>query len=188
MSAPLSWYHAMVPSHPGRPSLSGAVRARVCVIGGGLAGVSTGLHLAERGVDTVLLEAEAIGHGASGRNGGQIVQGFSASMDRVEAAVGRPDAQALWDLGVADDPLDPDQAKELAGFLGPLFSVTTLLFIIRIVMTWYPSVPVSRFPWVVAYLPTEPLLKPTRSLVPPIWTRPICSNVPNGHRRGCRTS
>ena len=76
--------------------------------------------------------------------------------------------QALWDLGVADDPLDPDQAKELAGFLGPLFSVTTLLFIIRIVMTWYPSVPVSRFPWVVAYLPTEPLLKPTRSLVPPV--------------------
>ena len=76
--------------------------------------------------------------------------------------------QALWDLGVADDPLDPDQAKELAGFLGPLFSITTLLFIIRIVMTWYPSVPVSRFPWVVAYLPTEPLLKPTRSLVPPV--------------------
>ena len=43
-----------------------------------------------------------------------------------------------------------------------MFSVSTLLFIIRIVMTWYPSVPVSRLPWVVAYLPTEPLLKPTR--------------------------
>ena len=54
------------------------------------------------------------------------------------------------------------------GVLGPMFSVSTLLFIIRIVMTWYPSVPVSRLPWVVAYLPTEPLLKPTRSLVPPV--------------------
>ena len=49
-----------------------------------------------------------------------------------------------------------------------MFSVSTLLFIIRIVMTWYPSVPVSRLPWVVAYLPTEPLLKPPRSLVPPV--------------------
>ena len=76
--------------------------------------------------------------------------------------------QALWDLGVADDPLNPDQAKEIAGILGPVFSVSTLLFIIRIVMTWYPSVPVSRLPWVVAYLPTEPLLKPTRALVPPV--------------------
>ena len=76
--------------------------------------------------------------------------------------------QALWDLGVADDPLNPDQAKEIAGILGPVFSVSTLLFIIRIVMTWYPSVPVSRMPWVIAYLPTEPLLKPTRSLVPPV--------------------
>ena len=111
MSAPLSWYHATVPSHPGRPSLSGAVRARVCVIGGGLTGVSTALHLAERGVDTVLLEAEAIGHGASGRNGGQIVQGFSASMDRVEAAVGRPDAQALWDLGREAIAAIPDRVR-----------------------------------------------------------------------------
>ena len=75
--------------------------------------------------------------------------------------------QALWDLGVADDPLNPDQAKEIARILDPV-SVSTLLFIIRIVMTWYPSVPVSRMPWVIAYLPTEPLLKPTRSLVPPV--------------------
>jgi len=99
MTVPLTWYHATAPSAPSRPSLAGQVRSRVCVIGGGLCGVSTALHLAERGIDTVLLEAETIGHGASGRNGGQIVQGFSAPMERIEAAVGRADAQALWDMG-----------------------------------------------------------------------------------------
>lgn len=99
MTAPLTWYHATAPAAPQRPALSGSVRARVCVIGGGLTGVSTALNLAERGIDTVLLEAEAIGHGASGRNGGQIVQGYSAPMERIEAAVGRADAQAIWDMG-----------------------------------------------------------------------------------------
>ena len=74
----------------------------------------------------------------------------------------------MTQLAVAGDPLDPETARSIAGVLGPMFSVSTLLFIIRIVMTWYPSVPVSRLPWVVAYLPTEPLLKPTRALVPPV--------------------
>ena len=41
-------------------------------------------------------------------------------------------------------------------------------FIVRIVMTWYPSVPYTKLPWVIAYVPTEPLLKPTRALVPPV--------------------
>ena len=60
----------------------------------------------------------------------------------------------MTQLAVAGDPLDPETARSIAGVLGPMFSVSTLLFIIRIVMTWYPSVPVSRLPWVVAYLPT----------------------------------
>ncbi len=99
MTPPLTWYHATVPAPPPRVRLSGTLRARACVVGGGLAGVSAALHLAERGIDTVLLEAEEIGHGASGRNGGQIVQGFSAPMERIEAAVGPTDAQAFWDMG-----------------------------------------------------------------------------------------
>ena len=48
-------------------------------------------------------------------------------------------AQALFDTA-ANDPLDPDTAKEIAGVLGPFLSVSTVLFIVRIVMTWYPSV------------------------------------------------
>ena len=80
-------------------------------------------------------------------------------------------ASAATDLAfelAASDPLDPETARQVAGVLGPFFSVATVMFIIRIVMTWYPSVPVSRPPWVFAYLPTEPLLKPTRALVPPV--------------------
>jgi len=99
MTAPPTWYHATAPAAPPRPGLTGLVRTRVCIVGGGLTGVSTALHLAERGIDAVLLEAGAIGDGASGRNGGQVVQGYSAPMERIEAAVGREDARAIWDLG-----------------------------------------------------------------------------------------
>lgn len=96
---PPTWYHASLDPEASRPRLEGAVRARVCVVGGGLCGVATALELAERGIETVLLEAETIGHGASGRNGGQIVQGFSASIDTLVRAVGTEDARAIWDLG-----------------------------------------------------------------------------------------
>ena len=68
----------------------------------------------------------------------------------------------------ASEPLDPETAKAVAGALGPFFNIATIMFIVRIVMTWYPSVPYTKLPWVVAYVPTEPLLKPTRSLVPPV--------------------
>ena len=58
-------------------SLGEQQSAEVCVIGGGLAGVSTALGLAERGRSAVLLEANQIGWGASGRNGGFVASGFS---------------------------------------------------------------------------------------------------------------
>lgn len=96
---PLTWYHASLGPEAPRPRLEGMLRARVCVIGGGLCGVATALELAERGIDTVLLEAETIGHGASGRNGGQIVQGFSASIDTLMRAVDAEEALTVWNLG-----------------------------------------------------------------------------------------
>ncbi len=64
--------------------------------------------------------------------------------------------------------LDPEGAKAASAVLGPLFAVSTILFIVRIVMTWYPSVPYTKLPWVVVYAPTEPLLKPTRAMIPPV--------------------
>ncbi|XP_059656429.1 protein COFACTOR ASSEMBLY OF COMPLEX C SUBUNIT B CCB3, chloroplastic [Cornus florida] len=64
--------------------------------------------------------------------------------------------------------LDPATAKLVAGFLGPFLSAFGFLFIVRIVMSWYPKIPVGKFPYVIAYAPTEPLLNPTRKLIPPL--------------------
>ena len=64
--------------------------------------------------------------------------------------------------------LDPASAKLAIGFLGPFLSAFGFLFVLRIVMSWYPKLPVGKFPYVIAYAPTEPLLIPTRKLIPPL--------------------
>ncbi|PIN05701.1 hypothetical protein CDL12_21757 [Handroanthus impetiginosus] len=64
--------------------------------------------------------------------------------------------------------LDPATAKLAIGFLGPFLSAFGFLFILRIVMSWYPKLPVDKFPYVIAYAPTEPLLVQTRKLIPPL--------------------
>ncbi|MDF1790350.1 MAG: FAD-binding oxidoreductase [Thalassobaculaceae bacterium] len=97
MTPPLTWYHATA-SAPERDRLIGDRSCDVCVIGGGLAGVSTALHCAERGLDTVLLEAETIGYGASGRNGGQVLQSLSADVSVVERQVGRDGTRMFFDM------------------------------------------------------------------------------------------
>ena len=85
----------------------------------------------------------------------------------VACACAARDARAASEA-LGDVALDPESARAVSAVLGPLFSLSTVLFIVRIVMTWYPSVPYTKLPWVVAYAPTEPLLKPTRALVPPV--------------------
>jgi gamma-glutamylputrescine oxidase len=93
-----SYYAATANPAPDRPPLAGRRDCDVCVIGGGLTGCSSALHLAERGYDTVLLEAKRIGWGASGRSGGQLIVGFSASPAKIRKLVGAETAKALWDL------------------------------------------------------------------------------------------
>ncbi|QDQ25322.1 FAD-binding oxidoreductase [Chitinimonas arctica] len=93
-----SWYATRQPVRPPRPVPDGDIEAEVGIVGGGLSGLSTALQLAERGVSVVLLEAEWFGAGASGRNGGQALQGYAAAMPALEAAVGRTCAQVMWDM------------------------------------------------------------------------------------------
>lgn len=64
--------------------------------------------------------------------------------------------------------LNPDTAQLLIYILGPVFASLNLLFILRIVMSWYPALPVGKFPFVIAYAPTEPVLEPTRRLFRPV--------------------
>ncbi len=71
------------------PALAGDVHADVAVVGGGITGLSTALHLAEQGAKVVVLEAEEPGWGASGRNGGQVNPGLKPDPDQVEKDFGR---------------------------------------------------------------------------------------------------
>jgi len=82
------------------PRLRGERRVDVCVIGGGYTGLSSAIHLAERGYAVALLEAERVGWGASGRNGGQCSVGQRKGQDDLEQAYGLEQARRLWDLGV----------------------------------------------------------------------------------------
>ncbi|RMF73660.1 MAG: FAD-binding oxidoreductase [Alphaproteobacteria bacterium] len=97
-SYPPSYYAATRQQTAGFPPPAGRVRADVAVVGGGYTGVSTALHLAEAGVDVVLLEARRIGWGASGVNGGQLGSGQRWDVDELEAAFGITRARALWEL------------------------------------------------------------------------------------------
>jgi gamma-glutamylputrescine oxidase len=80
--------------------LDGDTTTDVAIIGGGITGVSAALHLAERGFRVALLEAEHIGWGASGRNGGQALPGFGASQSKIKSLVGPATAKKLWDMSV----------------------------------------------------------------------------------------
>jgi gamma-glutamylputrescine oxidase len=81
--------------------LLGSASADVCVVGGGIAGCSAALSLAERGYRVVLLEAERIGWGASGRSGGQVIFGLSADQSDLERWIGIEDARRIWDMSLA---------------------------------------------------------------------------------------
>jgi len=99
-SSPACWYEASAPRTMDFPTLTGDQRADVCVIGGGFLGLSTALHLAEAGYDVILLEAAFLGAGASGRNGGLVLPGFTATNAELAAATDAATARKLWDFSV----------------------------------------------------------------------------------------
>ncbi len=97
---PESYYAASVDLPEPRLRAEGAIDCDVCVIGGGFMGLSSALHLAERGYQVVLLEAHRLGWGASGRNGGQVGTGQRVDQETLEAKYGLERAKALWGLGL----------------------------------------------------------------------------------------
>lgn len=92
---PASYYAATAHDAPQRPPLQGTVDTDVCVVGAGFSGLSAALHLAERGYKVVVLESAHVGWGASGRNGGQVVNGYSRDLEVIEQRYGQGAAQAL---------------------------------------------------------------------------------------------
>ncbi|HFQ16094.1 MAG TPA: FAD-binding oxidoreductase [Rhodobacteraceae bacterium] len=94
-------YYAATATPPGPyPAAEGDLRADLCIIGGGFTGLSAALHAAEAGLEVVLVEAQRVGFGASGRNGGQVHGGQRVDQDTLEQMLGIGRARVLWDLAL----------------------------------------------------------------------------------------
>lgn len=115
---PTSWYAATAKNAPELAPLAGDVKADVCIVGAGYTGLSAAIHLAERGYSVIVLEAERVGFGASGRNGGQLGSGHRKDQRTLEEKLGREWAHRLWSLAedglatvkqlIADNAIDCD--------------------------------------------------------------------------------
>lgn len=116
MTDPLANSYYAATAHEWRPHLdidNGRERDSfdVAVVGGGFTGLSAALACAERGYSVILVEAEQIGFGASGRNGGQLIPGLRWSASELEAKLGEDRTNALFDLCWRNNPVDVRIAK-----------------------------------------------------------------------------
>jgi gamma-glutamylputrescine oxidase len=106
-----SYYAASAHAAPDRAELESSIECDVCVIGGGIAGCSTALHLAEGGYRVALLEEYRVGWGASGRSGAQAIHGIASGQTKLERLIGADAARTVWDVSVEGLAL----MKELIG-------------------------------------------------------------------------
>jgi len=112
---PSSYYAATANVLAEQPALDAdGIHADVCVIGAGFTGLSAALHLARSGRKVVVLEAQRVGWGASGRNGGQLYGGQRRDVDWLESRFGLAQARRLWDLGEAAKHLVKKLIADLA--------------------------------------------------------------------------
>ncbi len=117
MTDPLanSYYAATAHQRTAHADIAGEYACDVVVIGGGFTGLSAALACAERGFSVILVEAEKIGFGASGRNGGQLIPGLRWSASELEAEFGRERADALFDLCWRDNRVKARIAQHSIG-------------------------------------------------------------------------
>jgi gamma-glutamylputrescine oxidase len=95
-----SYYEASVQREPLGAPLQSEMQADVLVLGAGFAGLSAAIELAQRGYQVVVLEADRVCSGASGRNGGQAIVGYASGQEPFEQQLGTADAQRAWDLSL----------------------------------------------------------------------------------------
>lgn len=96
---PPSYYAATANRRSDHPRLTGEHRFDVAVVGAGYTGLSAALFLAERGYNVAVIEARRVGWGASGRNGGQLIDGF-VDTAKIEKRLGARAAEIAWQMGI----------------------------------------------------------------------------------------
>ena len=108
------WYRRLAPSEiVFHPQLQQRIEADVCIIGGGLAGLTAAQHLANAGRKVVLVEARRIGWGASGRNGGFVSPGYSLGYEAIAARVGAASAKDLFRMSIEGVRIVADNIRAL---------------------------------------------------------------------------
>jgi gamma-glutamylputrescine oxidase len=107
-----SYYAASANDKVERPRLESSIETDVCIIGAGYTGLSSGLHLLESGMKVVILESARIGWGASGRNGGQIVNSFSRDIDSIEKVVGKEQAKLFGQMAFEGGQIIRERIKK----------------------------------------------------------------------------
>ncbi|PJG85469.1 NAD(P)/FAD-dependent oxidoreductase [Conservatibacter flavescens] len=95
-----TYYSDTMNCHLQQAQLSQMETADVCIIGAGFTGLSTALELAEKGKSVVVLEGACVGFGASGRNGGQAINGFEDGIDEYLQELGLKATQQLWNMSL----------------------------------------------------------------------------------------
>lgn len=109
-----SYYAASANASPDRPVLLGRHETDVCVVGAGYSGLSTALHLAEKGYRVAVIEGARVGWGASGRNGGQIVNGLNASLQSIGRRYGADTARFVAGLVQEGGEIIRDRVRRYA--------------------------------------------------------------------------
>lgn len=100
MSYPDTYYKRTLTEARARPRLAESIDTDCVIVGGGLAGLTTALQLARAGLPVVVLEAESVGFGASGRNGGFVSPGYATGQDDIARMTGEQNARELHRLSI----------------------------------------------------------------------------------------
>jgi gamma-glutamylputrescine oxidase len=90
-------YEIGIAELPAQPALQGRERADVAILGAGFTGLSAAIELAQAGMQVAVLEAGTVGSGASGRNGGQVIFGYSCEQAKIASLLGRAEAKRLFE-------------------------------------------------------------------------------------------